>query len=135
MKALSLRIDDQLATILEADVKTAGSITAAVEGLIADGLKLRMQENAPAVHPHFLANLTPDGIIAFYGHFLEAVRLRAGLMNDDGSMPAYRFEQAPAGGAWEKAGLTGAWAVLHISERFTVNGIEHSVITDEEPIL
>jgi len=131
MKAMTFRFDDEFAQIIDADAKTAGSATAAVMQLFADGLRLRMQQKAPAVHPHFTENLTVAGVVQLYRQFIEAVQARAGLIEK----PRYRFAQVPGGGRWEAKGLAGAWGVLHTSEQFTVNGIEHSVVTDEEPIL
>ena len=124
MKTYTFRTEDELQAIIDTEAELHGSITDALKDLIADGLRYRMIVNDPSVHRTFLDPLTPDGAIAEYCHFLEAIRGRAGLGNDDGSAPRYRFVQVPAGGRWEAKGLADAWAVLPENMNLTPDGRE-----------
>jgi len=124
MKTMTFRFEDRLARIVDAEAQAKGTATAAVLEMIADGLRYRMESNDPPVHRHFHEAFSPEGVVQFYSEFLEAVRLRAGVV---GPEDRHRFEQAPNGGAWERKGLAGAWAVLDRTERFTPDGIELSL--------
>ena len=121
MKTMTFRFDDEYAAIIDADAETAGSATAAVMQLFTDGLRLRMEQNDPPIHRHFLDTLTPAGVVEFYGHFIAAVRFHAGL---EDSPRHWHFEQVPPGGKWEAAGMTGAWTVIGDLQRLTPDGIE-----------
>jgi len=122
------RLDSDLLGILHTmAAETGDGETSALEELIAGGLKLRMMQNEPSVHPHFLDRLSTAGVISEYRGFEEAVCGRLGVAPVDGRPIRHRFEQAPAGGRWEQLGLAGAWAVLAENEHFTPDGIERTV--------
>jgi len=119
-KTFTFRTDDELQAIIDREGEMHGSLTDGIKDLVADGLRYRMMVNTPPIAAAFLAPLTPDGVIRAYVEFLEAIRGKAGLVQN----PRYRFCQVPAGGRWEQKGLAGAWAVLPTNIGFTLNGKE-----------
>jgi len=93
------------------------SEAAALEALVADGLRWRMQEHIKPVARHFTDALSPAGVIDFYTReFLPAVDRDAGIGG------SHRLEAVPPGGAFEAAGITG-YVVLDENETITPDGI------------
>jgi hypothetical protein len=95
-----------------------GDVNETAEELIADGLRLAMLNGDPPIHPHFIEPLTPEGVAVEFRRYLEAVRGRIGI----DANAKYYFAQLPAGGAWEAAGLAGAWELLPVEAEPTADG-------------
>jgi hypothetical protein len=112
----------------EIEAATACSVaycdaTEAVRELLADGMRFRMLNNEPPVHPYFVMKLSPPAVAKQYMQFLEAVADRAGVVGPSGKAKSdFRFVQLPAGGKWEACGLDGAWQVLNRSFEPTPDG-------------
>ena len=126
---ITMRLNQEVLNVI--DSVDAKSRSEAVRELIADGLRWRMREYTDKpIDPHFTDPLNTDGVIQFYGEFIQAVKHDLGLSNPDGNNPRYHFCQLPTGGQWEQMGVTG-WGVLPINARYTENGTEYPAKEDD----
>lgn len=121
-KQINFRADDVQAALLSEICKLERrSLTDAINGLIADGLKYRMLNNSPVpLADRRIHNTKDEAMPLDYLHFLEAIKYQTGI----DAQSKFRFAQYPNSEYWHSQGLDGKWTILYHTMSITEKGID-----------
>jgi len=117
-KLNAFRLSPDLESVLD-DEAVNSSKTAAIESLVADGLKYRMLNHHRPVSKKFIERLGNDGIFRLYACFVNAVCGELRLEPKYDLPVKYRFEPTPK---QSKFYVPGQETFLILSEMELVNG-------------